>query len=370
MPCGMHRRPANVPAKPLDYYDRPRKSAQRYRRVLKQGEKRGDCSCDYHDYPQLRFESEHAEETFKDKPFRFAGLPTAIRKQILGEAVLFDGVIEFCPEPFQWSGYGRQKGCEEEFREACSHQYDTVKPKVYTSWALMRTCKQFKEDITEDFYSSNEFRFSNVTGWVTLDILLQKIGSEKAAMIRKLSVSHPGLNVLPESLSTLGTYAGAQIYISMIGDIRSEPGFDTYSDKRWFESGKAILDPVLVLEKIGKLRELRWIIPAFSRHGVVPYMESPVDQNKFENLTMTWAGVHTKQEYTFDTYNDPRVLMYSAQHKAKEFAEAHTEKTNKICKYEDHWLDENGEWVDSVVGESQWVNEGIYDGIEALFAEE
>ena len=196
-------------------------------------------------------------QTIRGKPFRFADLPIEIRKQIFADAILFDGVIEFCPEPFQYSGYGQLKGCSEERSHAVRHQRQTILPRVAAAGALMRTCKQYREDITEDFYSSNEFRFTNVTGWVTLDIFLHMIGLEKVAMLRKLSVCHPELSVIPGSLGGLENYARGQLYIRHVGGIIDEPGFTTYSEKRWFDAKKISKDPTLVLQKISKLQELR-----------------------------------------------------------------------------------------------------------------
>ncbi|EME41722.1 hypothetical protein DOTSEDRAFT_73942 [Dothistroma septosporum NZE10] len=214
MPCGIHKRPKRAPAQPRDYRDRSRKPAQQSGRVLKDGGKRGTCMCDYHDYPQLRLEQEHA---------------------ILTDAILFDGVIEFCPEPFQYPGYDRLKGCSRDHTDAVCHQYDTVLPGITAAGALMRTCKQYKEDITEDFYPSNEFRRTNVTGSVSLDIFMHMIGLEQAAMLRKLSVCHPELSVIPRSLGALDTYADGQLYIRNVSGMIDASGFKAYGEKRWFD---------------------------------------------------------------------------------------------------------------------------------------
>lgn len=62
--CDQHIRPANV-------HEGPRRLGEsvdtehKYRRVLKKGEKRGDCLCDYHDFATLLEERQSLDDEFK-----------------------------------------------------------------------------------------------------------------------------------------------------------------------------------------------------------------------------------------------------------------------------------------------------------------
>lgn len=179
-------------------------------------------------------------------------LPTELRIKIYETALVYNEAIEFCPEPFE---YDRTT-------------YDTYKMTVFQheDWAdvnlipfvrLMRANKKVHEEASSIFYGQNEFRFTNVTGWNTLDRFFYQIGLEKCRMIRNLTVCHPVMQILPKTHGAadkfkLGTRANAVSWHSMD---KMYPGFMM----RWWEGYRKGKDVKLVLHKMPKLRQLQFI---------------------------------------------------------------------------------------------------------------
>ena len=119
------------------------------------------------------------------------------------------------------------------------------------------------------------------------------------------------------------------------------PGFEY--DKYWFQGPNITNDPTLILQKAATLRELRYIIPTFVRQEDVPALESPVDQSKFNRLSIIYAGHHTKQLGIWTG----GLMIYNMDSKSKDAAEAHVVKTGKNTKYEDHWVNDLGYYTRS-----------------------
>ncbi|KAF2210760.1 hypothetical protein CERZMDRAFT_99362 [Cercospora zeae-maydis SCOH1-5] len=265
-----------------------------YRRRLEKGEKRGECICDYYNFPRLLHERESLPDQYKSLPtskINFLHLPPEVRNQIYEEALLFNRPIEFCPEPFRYvgwlyrghsyrlSGQGHVIKCDHE--RAIGYQLQYIRDKMWPMTALMRINKQIHEETSTIFYGQNVFAFSSVVGWVYLDFFLHQIGLNKCAMLRKLIVCHPSFCQLPKS--NLGEQQFALAGNLIHPRQTHAPGF-VYG-KRWWDGDHALTkDPVLILNKIGKLEKLGLVIPI----EVVPFWDCPLsmpfDVTRFENL--------------------------------------------------------------------------------------
>jgi hypothetical protein len=140
------------------------------------------------------------EKAAKKDVFPLMDLPPELLLHIFEQLLIMPDAIEFCnPGHDSWSYYNgrfhKPEGDEDPFEGS---------PSTRSSWpnglssvsSIMRVNRQFYADTAPIFYGKNEFRFTNDTGWVALDLFLQ-VGLEKAGMLRKLTVCHPSLAALP-----------------------------------------------------------------------------------------------------------------------------------------------------------------------------
>lgn len=290
-----------------------------------------------------------------------------------------DEALEFCPEPFDYDGEGRVRdGCdgEQAYEKVRKHHREKTESLRSDAAALMRTNHTISDEAAYIFFSENEFRFSNTSGWISLDFWLFMTGLKKASMLRHITICYPTFTVKPISISSEYTFASGCVYFHVgrpktagHATVLSGPGFEYKG--RWWEEKSLTNDPTLIIQKAKSLHQLRFVIPAFSwPNGVRGSLESPVDAKQFYSLDVVYAGVRIEPTvYAFSYYHQGQRIP-STVSKSRTAAQAHTDKTGKICKYEDHWIDRNGEWYDSSGGESQKVNEDLYYGIEGLFAEQ
>lgn len=269
--------------------------------------------------------------------FPFRRLPGELRNNIHGLVLTFRDAIEFCPEPFTFSGQGQLKGdFLVNYKQSAKYHHQSTKHKLNTAAALMRTDRQNSKETTSIFYGTNEFRFSNTTGWISLDFFLNKIGLEKAAMLRMVTVCHPKFLVKPVSVSSQESFKKGCIYLE-IGGIIKEPGF--VYEKRWFEEQGTTRDPALVLEKVGELQKLCLTVPVYADPGAAN--DTVVDENKFEDLKISFLGLHSKS-VPAKWINEPGWWVRDNIRKGRASAQSAGVQNGKQYKVEDIFLDEVG----------------------------
>ena len=117
------------------------------------------------------------------------------------------------------------------------------------------------------------------------------IGLKKCAMLRKLTVCQPEFTV-----HSYRSGAVAQFWHGTILEPRYQaPGFGTGYNTRWCGSTITI-DPALVLEKAGKLRQLRICNPLLG----IKIPSCPLDQSRFEELEVTVINLYQGSSALFD----------------------------------------------------------------------
>ncbi|KAF2167971.1 hypothetical protein M409DRAFT_53909 [Zasmidium cellare ATCC 36951] len=326
MLCGKHVSPPNI----LEHSGfRLELRKERYFRPLLPGEKHGDRLCDYYGFPELLQERKQISPEVKTpkKPFPLFKLPAELRVKVYEYAVTSDEAIEFCPEPYFYSGLGpkhRRKGdWWDDFDHAKAYHKQAMKRAAGCA-ALLRVNKQLCSEATPVFYGENEFRFSNVTGWIGLDLFLYKIGLE----------NHPQCLRVPTSLKQGRDFDDGSPFHRLPDANR--PGF--LYDTRWFDEEISI-DPLLILQKAGKLQHLRLISPA-NTHITFDY--NPFDLTCFNDLKVTVVSL--RSEKLMPTMGSDITLPWS--HKdaeaAKNMAEQHLEETGEKWEYFDKVIDEYG----------------------------
>lgn len=202
--------------------------------------------------------------------------------------------------------------------------------------ALLRVNKQLCSEATPVFYGENEFRFSNVTGWIALDFFLYKIGLDKSSMLRQVTVCYPQCLRVPTSLKQGRDFDGGSPFLRVY-EI-NKPGF-TY-ETRWFDE-EITIDPLLILQKAGKLQRLCLVSPA-NTHITFDY--NPFDLTCFNDLKITVVSL--RSEKLMPTMGRDITLPWS--HKdaeaAKNMSEQHFEETGEKWEYFDKVIDEYGRY--------------------------
>jgi len=216
-------------------------------------------------------------------------LPSEPRLKIYEHALVRTGGIEFCPEPYYMHRMGDhhvRNIVAADHEKSCSFHEDCSREELKPFTKLLRASKTVHAEATAVFLGSNEFRFTNSSGWFALDRFLYILGVDKTRMLRKITIMHPDFTVLPTSLSLENRF-----WDGMSRSLAARPGSpetlgSVCQRTRWFDAQKITPDPALVLEKTKTLLQLRLLLPP-TCEGVV---DCPVDQEKFENLTVTFAA--------------------------------------------------------------------------------
>ncbi|KAK4495772.1 hypothetical protein PRZ48_013040 [Zasmidium cellare] len=337
MVCGKHARPRKLPYIPEPGFD----GQKRYTRYLQPGQKRGGCLCDYYDYPQLLHERMHVRPNVKKpkKPFPLLKLPAELRNKVYEFAVTADEAIEFCPEPYFYTGLGtkhrREGDWHDDFDRAKAHHKQAMK-QAARSAALIRVNKQLRSEVTPIFYGENEFRFSNITGWIGLDFFLYKLGLNKCKMLRKISVCHPDCVRMPKSLTEGADFDDGSPFLPLGQSNDRAFNYET----RWFDL-KITTDPALVLQKAGKLKQLRLVSPA-NTHNTFDY--NPFDLKRFKDLEVSVVSLRYDKFQIMGSQAAGYPWMYKNPEAAKTMAEHHLEKTGEQWKYADIVIDEYGRY--------------------------
>ncbi|GIZ37357.1 hypothetical protein CKM354_000080700 [Cercospora kikuchii] len=281
----------------LNEYDSVEDVKTPYRRHIQEGETRGGCLCDYYRFPRLLHERESLPDRYKSLPkskINFLNLPPEIRNQIYEELLMLKRPIEFCPEPFHFDGCLRRhcshyfgglgQTDKSDFERADNHYHQYYEHKLFPMTAVMRTNKQIHEETSSIFYGQNVFSFSSVAGFVHLDYFLYQIGLAKCALLRKLIVCHPMFSVQPRSNRGEDQFARAGSLIR--ADPIYGPGFQ-YA-RRWWANGRPYtVDPILVLDKIGRLEKLGLVVPLEADRNVSWPLSILLDVDRFVSLDIT-----------------------------------------------------------------------------------
>ncbi|KAK6442710.1 hypothetical protein LTR95_001069 [Oleoguttula sp. CCFEE 5521] len=167
--CGIHPRPAKIPALP----DRNSKTQ--------------DSS-----YPILLKSIENSDP---NTPFRlsFLGLPTELRDIVLEKIFKLDRPLEFCPMPLRNARRPAETEAENLIDQIPQIHRNYILGQLSPYIGVMRTCKQLRTEVAKVLYGANEFRFTSNAGWIGLERFLLKINTFMAANLRKITVAHPDL---------------------------------------------------------------------------------------------------------------------------------------------------------------------------------
>lgn len=343
--CNKHKRLANRPqwnAKTKGYYHRVI--------IPKRDDRPGRCACDYTEYPALLKEvlaerqrpvSAHngtmaklhvliVEQWSKPygwaepQPLRFLDLPPELRTKIYKLSLVQPEGIEFCPEPWQFTGSAPVGTIHKaEFDESWDNirAHHTKKMADLAQAArLLRSCKQVYREASKIFYNENEFRFTNTSGFVALGIFLHRIGPFNSKMLRNITVRHPAWTVYPASLN--GSDHFWKSIINMPNGYKGSRHL--YFPRRWFDDlrdhsehfggGGARVrsfsleanqtNTIRLMEKISGLRNLKLIMPSreySSAEEADWWSYQVVDEKRFKNLTTTCISL--RDEANDEPYN-------------------------------------------------------------------
>lgn len=256
-----------------------------------------------------------------------------------------DDAIELCPEPYCYSSLGFKHKREDDWRDVYqrteSRCKNTMKQSVAAGLGLLRVNKRLHSETAPVFWGENEFRFSNITGWVALDFFLHKIGLDKVKMLRKLTVCHPDCCFVPTSLKQAMDFRDGSPFFYM-GETK-EPGF--VYETRWFDEG-ASRDPVLILQKAGKLKQLRLVSPVNTVSPAqedIKFVSNPFDVTCFDRLEVTVVSLRVPKPIKMDLFTRfaPELKDRRA---AKRMARRRFQQTGEMWKYEDVVVDEFGRY--------------------------
>lgn len=118
-----------------------------------------------------------------EKPFRFMDLPRELREIVYELVLPVDQSIDL------WPRLGAQS-CQANvhaFRSNLKHYKRTITPTL----KLLRVNKTINEEASSIFYGKNEFRFTNVRGFLVLQCFLDTIGLANASRLRHVAVHAP-----------------------------------------------------------------------------------------------------------------------------------------------------------------------------------
>lgn len=224
-------------------------------------------------------------------------MPLELRIRVNEVALVSPEPVEFCPEPFYFDGTCTSKWQDwlEPFRASSKKNEEIMEEFVYPFSRLMRVSKTIHEEASKVFYGQNEFRFSNVSGWVGLDLFLYQIDLVKCSLLRNVTVCHPALSVRP---TTLGT---APHFLRGMNELNPRLPRDApslYHYERWFDKTNGE-DATRVLEKAGKLQYLQYVLPAGRRELVPELTDMCVDAARFEGLRISVLSLeneHTDEQ--------------------------------------------------------------------------
>ena len=155
-------------------------------------------------------------------------------------------------------------------------------------------------------------------------------------MLRKTTVCHLNFVIKPESITSQDWSRQGCLYLRLGGIIR-EGAF--VHEKRWFEKSDIPCRPAAVLEKAGKLQQLCLTVPVCAGPGVVD--DAVGDESKFENITVTFLGLHSKSVPS-KWMNEPGKWVRDNLGTGRACARACEAKTAKACDGGDIFVDEVG----------------------------
>lgn len=158
-------------------------------------------------------------------------------------------------------------------------------------------------------------------------------------MLRKVTVCHPDCIKLPNSRSKERDYNLGSPHLHL--EHTKQDGF--VYDKYWFDEDVS-MDPVLVLQKAGKLEQLRLVAPASSCDT---FIYSPIDPDYFQNLTTTVVSLRSQKHAPVN--GEARGVLEFQQYRKANDAAAHMAAdhfavTGKEWKALDAVLDEYGRY--------------------------
>jgi hypothetical protein len=221
---------------------------------------------------------------------------------VFDRLLIMDEPIEFCPPGHGYSENHRKRfdaraqakrRSREDPRPSPDHQKKKENKLAIAS--LLRVNKDFYAAAARTLYGKKEFRFSNSTGCVALDLFIHQIGIEKAGRIRNLTVCHPSHT---ELLNSHGT--SRYFWEGMSGGLgqgmpyKGEGGF-RYRERWWDDAPSC--DPELVLEKAGKLQHLSLVLDHHALDGPTKRLSVPVDEDRFEGLKVTFLCLCPKRPH-------------------------------------------------------------------------
>lgn len=184
--------------------------------------------------------------------------------------------------------------------------------------SFRRVSKQGAEESRNIFYEKNEFRFSNTSGWVALELFMFTIGMANCRKLRKITVSHPDCTVLPETCT-----GDLHFWSSII--IFGPPKLGTagiFYPNRWYNLPLS-MDPKLVLEKIPDLQRLKVVIPWDALVNTRPlpahlHAIDVIDASRFDRLQLTVVSLKSEQDTgtAYDAGTSAAVAVVETHNKA------------------------------------------------------